>query len=175
MHVQEALRMLGGAGPLSSRPFSIDIPSHSSPSSSSSNSSKNKSSIGAIHSKQFDIDEYQGDFPCLRTETWSSITQALGSAKIPGKYIRKVGEELGYGFRILTSLTASAASSTTSTSTNTSTTAVAQAIGPWLWATSALLNKLGASAVSAGAGGAGGGAGILLLPNVLLHDGRRRR
>lgn len=106
--VQDALRTLSAAGPFSSRPAVPDV--------------------GASDADV--LDEIDSSFPVLRHEIWEAGADVLGQTRVPGKYVKKLADELTYGLQIAGELGKRES--------------VAAHLTQWLWSVSALIAKLAA-------------------------------
>jgi hypothetical protein len=75
----------------------------------------------------------------LRASLWTGLAEAASRGRIPGKLLRRAGEELVYALRLATSLMANQSTICSIT------------IAPWLSSVSKLLWRLGANHVSGSA------------------------
>jgi hypothetical protein len=116
--VQDALRTLASAGPISSRPSVVD--------------------------SSDDLDE----FPSLRADVWDAALSALGSAKVPHKYVRKAAEELCYALQVAADVAKIHALGAGSDASSSAAADSLARLRPWCWSVAALLARLGTAAAA---------------------------
>jgi hypothetical protein len=145
--VHDALRALSAAGPISARP-----PPPGPPRAPSGKAGKN------VQTSSSALLELLDSFPSFRPALWSGVVDALAAARVPSKYVRRLGDELGYALQVAGALTRSWIAGPLSADSPGA--SLLARLRPWLWVASALVARLSSQggSVRASAGGAGAAA-----------------